>query len=100
MISHTIARRFFWSELVLFKDDLPPDMPLTVTLSGQDLIVPTAAVWAYLTDDTPRQLDHDDCEWENYQLKVYWFEKFDHAGLFASKGARRGIAQVARRHCE
>ncbi|KAK3702119.1 hypothetical protein LTR37_015094 [Vermiconidia calcicola] len=100
MISHTIARRFFWSELVLFKEDLPPNMPLTVTLSGQDLIVPTAAVWAYLTDDSPRQVDHEDCEWENDQLKVYWFEKFDHAGLFASKGARRGIAQVARRHCE
>jgi hypothetical protein len=38
LISHTIARRFQWKDLILFKDDLPRHIPLIITLSGQDIV--------------------------------------------------------------
>ncbi|KAK5164396.1 uncharacterized protein LTR77_010092 [Saxophila tyrrhenica] len=94
MVSHTLARRFFWNRLVLFKDDLPSDMPLTVTLSGQDLIVPTREVWEYLTGEPAPVVK--DSEWEEGQMRVHWFEKLDHAGVFANKGIRRGLAKEVR----
>lgn len=100
MISHTLARHFFWSEYILWKDDIP-NLPLTVTLSGKDLIVPKEAVWRYLTShdihDASAQRPSDTAqstkEHEDGQLRVMWFDNFDHAGLFASKGACRGVAR-------
>ena len=108
MVSHTIARRFFWSEYILWKEDVE-NLPLTVTLSGQDIIVPAHPVWQYLTNgssarpvpcsfdnETSHLLREDTAEWENGLLKVVWFEEFNHAGLFKSKRAQRGIAEIAR----
>ena len=105
MISHTLARHLFWKEHILFKEDVPLGIPLTVTLSGQDLIVPTKAVWDYLTD-TPMRMGDDnerskvDSEWEKGRLKLLWFGEFNHADLFNSKGARREMAKIIRRQCE
>lgn len=98
MISHTIARRFQWKDLILFKDDVPPNIPLTVTLSGQDIIVPAREVWHYLTGIEPEDGGHEDTEMKSAdgQMKVVWFGKFNHADMFNSKGARRGIAAVLR----
>ncbi len=101
MISHTLARRFFWNQLILFKEDLPPDMPLTVTLSGRDLIVPTREVWKYLTSKpAPASLkdNNGDTSWEEGSLRVHWFDKLDHAGAFAAKGVRRGLAKEIREY--
>ncbi|KAH9840475.1 hypothetical protein Tdes44962_MAKER01675 [Teratosphaeria destructans] len=77
MISHTLARRFFWSEYILWKEDIA-GLPMTVTLSGQDLIVPTRAVWTYLTgediaDKDARREDltfrpQSDAEWTMVRL--------------------------------
>lgn len=98
MISHTLARRFFWNQLILFKQDLPSEMPLTVTLSGRDLIVPTREVWSYFTGaDVPVGRD---AEWQEGNLRVLWFDKLDHAGIFAAKGVRRGVAREGRKCCE
>ena len=97
MISHTLARHFFWSEYILWKDDLP-NIPLTVTLSGKDLIVPKEAVWRYLTGSDVHDVSSRNPgtkEHEERLLRVLWFEAFDHAGLFASKGACRGVARKA-----
>ncbi len=101
LISHTIARRFHWKDLVLFKDDLPQHNPLTISLSGQDIIVPARDVWQHLTEtDIEDEVDSvdEDTEWmsEDGTLKVLWFGKFNHADLFSSKGARRGIANLIR----
>ena len=101
LIAHTIARRFQWKDLILFKEDLPPNVPLTVTLSGKDIIVPAGEVWNHLTDvkieDAAKDV-YEDTEWtrDDGSLKVFWFGQFNHAGLFASKGARRGIAELIR----
>lgn len=108
LISHTLARRFFWSEYILWKDDIDTDMPLAVTLSGQDLIVPTNEVWTYLTGSAaPNNVNEpqgervlrDTVQWQQGNQEVLWFEKFDHAGVFSSKGARRGVAEVVKKFC-
>lgn len=74
MISHTLPCRFFWNQLILFKEDLPPGMPLTMTLSGRDLIVPTQEVWKYLTGEpAPASLKDTDGEttWERNRLRAH-----------------------------
>jgi pimeloyl-ACP methyl ester carboxylesterase len=59
-VAHTLARRFFWSESILWKEDLGlkdvnggEGRNVTVTLSGRDLIVDTNAVRRYLTAASP-----------------------------------------------
>lgn len=47
-VSHTLSRHFFWNENVLWKKDVK-GRKLTVSLSGQDLIVDTEAVGRYLS---------------------------------------------------
>lgn len=101
MVSHTLARHFFWSEYILWKDDIP-HLPLSVTLSGKDLIVPKEQVWKYLTDrdihsirsQNQSEMVSNAKQVEQGLLRVMWFDDFDHAGLFASKGACRGIART------
>lgn len=46
-ISHTLGRRFFWNENVLWKDDFE-GRKVTASLAGRDLIVDTEAVGRYL----------------------------------------------------
>ena len=111
MISHTLARRFFWSEYILWKEDIV-DLRMTVTLSGRDIIVPTKAVWDYLTDSRSnldqcsstvaleQQHEGDATEWSDEIRNVTWFRNFNHADLFATKAARRGVAELIRRYCE
>lgn len=105
LISHTLSRHFFWNEYILWKDDIP-NLPLTVTLSGKDLIVPKEAVWKYLTGsevydvpvEGPGEMAQRTREAEQGLMKVVWFDEFDHAGLFASRGARRGLARTVLEH--
>jgi pimeloyl-ACP methyl ester carboxylesterase len=47
-ISHTLSRRFFWSENILWKEDLA-GRNVTVSLSGRDLIVNTETVGRYIS---------------------------------------------------
>lgn len=108
MISHTLARHFFWSEYILWKEDLDlAATPMTVTLSGRDLIVPKEAVWKYLTGsdvhDVAASSQSEGAqrmrEYEEGGLRVMWFDDFDHAGLFASKGACRGVVRRVIEYC-
>ncbi|KAI9666887.1 MAG: hypothetical protein M1831_001392 [Alyxoria varia] len=55
-VAHTLARRFFWSENIIWKEDLGLEgkegeqgRDVTVLLSGKDIIVDTRAVRCYLT---------------------------------------------------
>jgi hypothetical protein len=50
-VSHTLSRHFFWSENILWKEDLA-GRDVTVLLTGRDLIVDTAAVGRYLMTET------------------------------------------------
>jgi len=47
-IAHTLARRFSWSNAVLFLDDIPSHVRVEVLLSGADAIVPARLVRAYV----------------------------------------------------
>ena len=96
LISHTIARIFQWKDLILFKEDIPANIPLTVTLSGRDIIVPAQEVWKYLTDEANEF--GKDIEWKSHDgmLQVFWFNGYNHADLFDSKGACRGIVGMIR----
>jgi hypothetical protein len=46
-VSHTLTRSFFWSDIILWKEDLG-DRSVTYSLAGRDLIVNTEAVVSYL----------------------------------------------------
>ena len=57
-VAHTLGRRFFWSDSIIWKEDLGVEETLgasardtTVVLGGKDLIVDTGAVRRYL--ETP-----------------------------------------------
>jgi len=54
-VSHTLARRFFWNENVLWKKDLG-NRKVTVSLSGRDLIVDTEAVGRYMSTGAGQEL--------------------------------------------
>ncbi|RDW73298.1 hypothetical protein BP6252_07205 [Coleophoma cylindrospora] len=54
-VAHTLARRFFWNENVLWKKDLQGHK-FTVSLGGRDLIVNTEAVGEYLSSSDEGQL--------------------------------------------
>lgn len=47
-IAHTLSRHFFWSDNILFKEDLG-GRKVGVVLSGEDQIVDSREVWRYLT---------------------------------------------------
>ena len=85
-VSHTLSRRFFWSENILWRQDIERHQ-VTVALSGKDLIVDSNAVRRYLTTEKPAGLD------------VLWFSDLDHAQVFDSKKHRDILAGVARRYC-
>ena len=59
-VAHTLGRRFFWSENVMWKEDVEDlvreGKQVAVSLGGRDLIVNTAAVRRYLAD---RRADSD-----------------------------------------
>ena len=52
-VSHTLSRHFFWSENILWKEDLD-GRNVTVSFSGRDLIVDTESVGRYMSSrNTP-----------------------------------------------
>lgn len=101
LISHTIARRFQWKDLILFKHDIPARIHAAVVLSGKDIIVPTREVWQHLTgtriEDRVKNID-EDTVWKSRdgKLTVFWFGNFNHADLFNARGVQKGIAKIIR----
>ena len=104
-VSHTLSRRFFWSENILWKHDIK-DRPVTVSLSGKDLIVDTDAVRRYLTGKNgPLDSESSPVEngrtmrWKSNGLDVLWFDDLDHAQVFDLKKNRRLLGDVVREYC-
>jgi hypothetical protein len=88
-ISHTLFRRFFWVDNILWKEDLEGHN-VTVVLAGQDLIVDTEAVARYLTgeDDLSKLTTGEGGEWKGKGLDVIWFQNLDHAQVFDGRETR------------
>lgn len=110
-VAHTLARRFSWSQNIIWKEDLEVEgkdnndskRKVTVMLSGKDLIVDTEAVGQYLMnsssgEDTVAPAE-DAGTWKNRPwtgtgLEVVWHEKLDHAQVFDSEKTRRGLVNA------
>ncbi|KAB8360569.1 hypothetical protein FH972_024309 [Carpinus fangiana] len=105
-VAHTLGRSFFWSENILWKQDVV-GKPLTVALAGQDLIVDTRCVAGYLTDGVWRggygDLGSSHAvgaveTWEQRDTKILWSDNLDHAQVLDVKGNRSVlVAEVLRR---
>lgn len=108
MTAHTLCRRFFWAENVLWKEDLIGKNAV-VYLGERDLIVDTASVRRYLTETRRSRRGEEEefvefngrDEWvredkEGGRLKVVWCRGMDHAQLFDERGwYGRIVADVA-----
>lgn len=122
-VAHTLGRGFFWSENILWKEDLN-GRPLLVSLAGRDLIVNVKAVAKYLSDGS----DKSEWSFEEYDKtrkgpargrevwttgaraedestnrgsrKVLWHEDLDHASLFDIPAARRLLARDVLKQAE
>jgi pimeloyl-ACP methyl ester carboxylesterase len=101
-VAHTLARRFFWSENILWKEDLE-DKKCAVSLAGRDLIVNTRAVARYLTGEPKMEngavlgklangvvkgkavngnVNLKQRESSGKEIEVLWFPTKDHAQVF------------------
>ncbi|CAK4030328.1 hypothetical protein AC579_4856 [Lecanosticta acicola] len=119
-IAHTLGRHFFWSESVLWRDQIDHlvenhNMRLTASLSSDDLIVNTKAVRSYLTDgDLPEPVVVEDItgqkqmqlqthtkdyqqqnsKWRGAGVEVLWWPGYDHAGVFDKQEDRAKLVDV------
>jgi hypothetical protein len=110
-VSHALSRHFFWSENILWKEDIA-NHRVTVVLGGQDLIVNAVAVKAYLLGENSRQSekiakvdkwvngDREGLPWKGDGLDVLWFPSLDHAQTFDRRRTRKRLTDAVRRYCE
>ena len=84
------GRSFFWSENIFWKHDMR-DRNVTVSMSGQDLIVDTEAVGRYLADAGGNWTQR---KWQGLGLDILWFPKLDHAQVFDAKQDRKILTDV------
>jgi hypothetical protein len=107
-VAHTLARTFFWSENILWKEEIS-DKRVSVFLGGRDLIVDTREVARYLTGlygNAEEDWEEDGSwngggdEWAalDGKLKVVWGEELDHAQIFDSKKRLPGLVDEVLRH--
>lgn len=101
MVAHTLARNFFWSQNILWKDDLRGHN-VTVSLGGRDLIVDTTAVGRYISGVDLKSEDGawKDAEWKGEGIEVIWWPIADHAQAFERKEGRTKLAHVLREYAK
>ena len=107
-VAHTLSRRFFWSENILWKHNLKGHL-VTVVLCGKDLIVDTEAVGRYLKGEGsgPSKAsgegttleDWKTKPWKGTELDLLWFQDLDHAQVFDKRKTRHRLSEVARTYC-
>jgi pimeloyl-ACP methyl ester carboxylesterase len=72
-VAHTVTRRFFWTENILWKGDLVGGRKATVVLAGRDIIVDTKSLWRYLTTgggdmlNKLKKANSEDCDDTDHQ---------------------------------
>lgn len=101
MVSHTLARHFFWADNILWKEDLK-DHAATVSLAGRDLIVDTELVGRYIAGVN---LQSEDSEWKSQTwqgmgIEVLWFPTCDHAQVFESNATRQKLVNAVNVYCK
>jgi hypothetical protein len=117
-VAHTLARRFCWSDIIIWKQDLrlkiadnkKEGREVTVVLSGKDLITDTEAVGRYLMSSLPdgfvsgttrtnSKINDVMGEWKTRPwvgsgLEVLWFEELDHAEIFDFEKTREPVIKA------
>lgn len=109
-VAHSLARHFFWSENVLWKEALE-GRDVTVSLAGRDLIVNTEAVGRYLAEGSEEvDVEEDVGEeggllvqegwkhkpWRGKGIDILWFDDLDHAQVFDTAATRRPVLEALR----
>ncbi|KAI9730206.1 MAG: hypothetical protein M1834_005970 [Cirrosporium novae-zelandiae] len=105
-VSHTLSRHFFWSENILWKEDIK-DRRVTVALAENDSIVNTEAVGTYLAgveDDDEEEEDGEGASWKENKLmgeglEVLWLPGLDHAQAFDRDWAKERLVSVVLGYC-
>ena len=100
-VSHTLARRFFWSENILWKEDVQ-GRNVTVSFGGKDLIVDTEIVGAYIAGADKKSQETGswkESAWKGEGLDLLWFRDLDHAQVFDRRTTRRSLVKVVRAYC-
>ena len=92
-IARALARHFFWSQNILWKEDLE-GKEVAVVLCGKDQIVDAAEVRRYLTGD-----DDGDMQflWKKDGLEVLFYPELDHATVFDTAQRRRPMVDIIKR---
>ena len=91
-VAHTLSRRFFWAESILWKDDLI-EHNATIFLSGRDSIINAPRVRAYLQTGTGKELQtgrytsgqkevKEADPADNSAVTVVWCADLDHGQTF------------------
>jgi hypothetical protein len=94
-VAHTLGRRFFWFENILWKEDIA-DRRATVFLSERDLLVNTSQVRAYLlgvddyADSQPKAITSNGNgnvfdEKTKGRVSVVWGSGLDHGQVFETR---------------
>jgi hypothetical protein len=94
LVRHTLQRRLFWIENVLWKDELR-NRDVTVALGGKDVVVNTPTVREYLLGS--REWGGNE-SWTGNGLDLVWFEGFNHAEMFDWKTSYRMLAEILREY--
>ncbi|KAF2744803.1 hypothetical protein M011DRAFT_407644 [Sporormia fimetaria CBS 119925] len=101
MVSHTLARHFFWADNILWKDDLR-GRDATVALAGRDLIVDTESVGKYLAGIDMQSEDSSwkETTWNGTGIKTVFFPTCDHAQVFEKREYRRRLGDIIRSYAD
>lgn len=97
-VSRALSRFFFWTENVLWKEELE-GRPVGVVLSGSDQIVDAEEVRGYLTGVGMDEMTVAGIskQWEKDGLEVLFYPDLDHAMVFDTKDRRDLILDIIHR---
>ncbi|KAF7795762.1 hypothetical protein EIP86_006929 [Pleurotus ostreatoroseus] len=89
-IARVLARYFFWTENILFKEDLV-GRRVGVVVGGCDQIVDAEELRRYLTEE-----DEPTFKWESKDglLQVLWYPPLDHAQVFDTPERRSSMVTM------
>ncbi|KAL9008791.1 MAG: hypothetical protein Q9173_006117 [Seirophora scorigena] len=102
-IAHTLARCTFWSESILWKEELE-GRRCTVVLGARDIVIAAEQVGRYLTRAegvravADKREDEDGWKrrgWRGKGIDVLWFEENDHGEIIDTREGREVLIRVA-----
>jgi pimeloyl-ACP methyl ester carboxylesterase len=98
LVAHTLQRRTFWIESILWKEDLE-GRDVTVAIAGDDVILNASATKKYLLDEKPgkrRKVWGGNEAWRGNGLELLWFDGLGHAEMFQWEEQVKVLMNVVR----